>query len=279
MKTTFSASAHRQQAAFTLMEILVVIAIIIVIAAIALPVYSKMKANANKAHALNIMKQLATAVGTYAGQHDGQLPDEDAQGKEDWSTISKPEQEKAWYNALPQIIGSKSPGDFVKEARTAAFYTKENVLFLPGAGYAEGKKMQKPLFAIAINGKLQRKDKDGKKNEVRLQNVSGPGNVVIFLEQGLPGEARAHETISKKDYDGAPKGNAKSFVARYTGKGIISFLDGNAREVAGKDLLSSTGDIIWNPGDESQIRWTVDPKDSPNAKAGETGTGTGAPTK
>ena len=263
--------------AFTLMEILVVIAIIIVLAAIALPVFSKMKANANKATALGIMKNLASAAMTYASQHDGQLPSEDAAGKEDWSAMTQPEQDKAWYNALPRQMGSKAPADYVKEGRTAAFYTKENILYLPGANYPESKKMQQPLFAIAINGKLQRKDKDGKKNEVRLQSIDAPSNVVIFLEQGLPGESTkdTHPTISKKAYDGAPKGNAKSFVARYTGKGVISFLDGSAREVAGKDLLSTTGDIIWNPGDTSQIRWTLSAADDPNGKVGEGGTGTG----
>ena len=261
------------------MEILVVIAIIIVIAAIALPVYGKIRTNANKAHALSMMKNLASAIGTYAGQHDGQLPDEDGQGKEDWSATKSPEQSKAWYNALPRQMGAKAPADFVTENRTAAFYTKENILFLPGAAYPESKKQQEPLFAVAINGKLQRKDQDGKKNEVRLQNVASASNVVVFLEQGLPGEERAHSSIGKKDYDGAPKGNAKSFVARYTGKGVISFLDGNAREVSGKDLLTSTGEIIWNENDESQIRWTIDPKQSPNAKPGETSKGTGTPTK
>ncbi len=258
------------------MEILVVIAIIIVIAAIAIPVFGKMKANANKANALKMMGSLASAAGNYASQHDGQLPDEDGAGKEDWTSIGNPEQSKAWYNALPAILGSKSPADFVKEGRTAAYYTKECVLYLPGAQYPESKKMQKPLFAVAINGKLQRKDKDDKKNEVRLQNQGNASRTVLFLEQGLPGEERAHDTIAKKDYDGAPKGNAKSFVARYTQKGIISFLDGSAREVAGKDLLDSTGKIIWAPDadiNQSVILWTTDPKSDPNGKSG----GAGAP--
>ena len=261
----------RRQSAFTLMEILVVIAIIIVIAAIALPVFAKLKANSNKAVALAIMKNLGSAAATYAGQHDGLLPDEDAAGKEDWGTMTTPDQQKAWYNALPKQMGAKSPADYVQEGRTAAFYTKENILWLPGAHYPEMKKSQKPLFAIAINGKLQRKDKDDKKNEVRLQAITNPSRTVIFLEQGLPGEERAHETISKKDYDGAPKGNAKSFVARYTGKGVISFLDGSAREVAGKDLLDSTGKIIWAADadtNQSTILWTTDPKSDPNGKAG-----------
>lgn len=261
------------------MEILVVIAIIIIIAAIALPVFGRLRANSNKAHAMNIMKNLASAAVTWAGANDGRLPDEDAQGKEDWGTMVNPDQQKAWYNALPTQMGSKSPADYVKEGRTAAYYTKENILFLPGAQYPESKKMAKPLFAIAINGKLQRKDKDGKKSEVRLQSVALPARTVIFLEQGLPGEPRAHETIAKKDYDGAPKGNAKSFVARYTGKGVISFLDGHAEEVAGKDLLTPTGDIIWAGDSEtnpSAIFWTASPKDDPKGKSGG-GAGAGAP--
>ena len=262
------------------MEILVVIAIIILIAAIALPVLGRAKKNANKALALKMMGNLASAAANFAGQNDGRLPDEDGAGKEDWSNIGAPEQAKAWYNALPAMMGSKSPADFVKEGRTAAYYTKESILYLPGAQYPESKKMQKPLFAVAINGKLQRKDKDDKKNEVRLQGLANASRTVLFLEQGLPGEDRAHETISKKDYDGAPKGNAKSFVARYTGKGVIAFLDGGAREVAGKDLLDSTGKIIWAPDadiNQSVILWTTDPKSDPNGKAG--GGGTPAPTK
>ena len=137
-----------------------------------------------------------------------------------------------------------------------------------GAQYPEGKKMARPYFAIAINGRLQRKDKDGKKAEVRMNNIVNPSNTVIFLEQGLPGEPKAHETISKNAYDGAPKGNAKSFVARYTGKGLIAFVGGNVREVSGKELLTDTGDIIWSAEqattDQSAIVWTTDPKDDPN---------------
>jgi hypothetical protein len=224
-------------------------------------------------HATNIMRQLASAVGSYAAQNNGEFPAEDAKGKDDWQIIGTPEAEKAWYNALPKLMNAKPVGDFARERREAAFYTKENILFLPGAGYPEGKKMSRPYFAIAINGKLQRKDKDGKKPELRLNNIVSPTNTVIFLEQGLPGEPKAHPTMGKNDYDGAPKGNAKSFVARYTGKGLIAFVGGNVREVSGKDLLMPTGDIAWTPDqatlDPSAIVWTADPKEDPNSKPGK----------
>jgi prepilin-type N-terminal cleavage/methylation domain-containing protein len=258
---------------FTLMEILVVIAIIVVLAAIAFPVYSRIKANSNKVHALNIMKQLVGGVQTYAGQHDGKLPKEDVSGKDDWKQVSEPEADDAWYNAIPRTLGALGVGDFAKEHREAAFYTKDSFLFLPGAQYPEGKKMARPYFAIAINGRLQRKDKDGKKTTPRINAIQLPARTVIFVEQGLPGETRAHDTISKNDYDGAPKGNAKSFVARYTGKGIIAFVGGNAEEVSGKDILQPNGDMIWSEEqagtDHSLIYWTADPKMDPNAKANQ----------
>ena len=265
MKSPLRSSRY---AGFTLMEILVVIAIIVVLAAIAFPIYGRIKSKANMGHAVNIMRQLATAVGSYAANNNGELPAEDTKGKDDWQIIATPEADKAWYNSLPKVMNAKPVGDFPREKREAAFYTKENVLFLPGAQYPEGKKMTRPYFAIAINGRLQRKDKDGKKPEIRLNNLPNANNTVIFLEQGLPGEPKAHDTISKNAYDGAPKGNAKSFVARYTGKGLIAFVGGNVREVAGKEILDEKGDILWNEEmaktEPSAIIWTADPKDDPN---------------
>jgi prepilin-type N-terminal cleavage/methylation domain-containing protein len=255
---------------FTLMEILVVIAIIVVLAAIAFPIYGRIRSKGNMANALQTMKNLSTAIGTFAAQYNGEFPAEDAKGKEGWQLVAAPEAEKAWYNALPKVMGAKPVGDFAREHREAAFYSKENVLFLPGAQYPEGKKMARPYFAISINGKLQKRDKDGKKPELHLNNIVNPNNTVIFLEQGLPGEPKAHPTISKGNYDGAPKGNAKSFVARYTGKGLIAFVGGNVREVSGKDLLQPNGEIIWSveaqTTDPSTIIWTPDPKEDPNGK-------------
>jgi len=255
------------------MEILVVIAIIVVLAAIAFPVYSRIKANNNKVAALAIMRNLGAAIGTYATANNGDLPKEDTKGNDDWNSAAEPEADKAWYNALPRVMGSKGVGDFAKEKREAAFYTRESVIFLPGAQYPEGKRMSRPYFAIAINGRLQRKDKDGKKRDLRMGSITMPGRTVIFVEQGLPGETRAHETISKNDYDGAPKGNAKSFVARYSNKGIIGFLDGHAEEVSAKDLLTPTGDMIWSAEqaatDPSAILWVADPKEDPNTAANE----------
>ncbi len=261
------------------MEILVVMAIIVVLAALAFPIYGKVRAASNKVSAVNIMRNLGSAVGNFASQHDGDLPDEDVKGKDGWAETMKAGSENAWYNALPRAMGAKGVGDFVKEGNNAGIYTPQCVLFLPGAIYPS-KKLVSPLFSIAINTKLHRgqpaagaKSKKGApKPDVRVGNIKNLSRTVMFIEGGLPGEAKAHETIGKTDYTGACKGSAKNFVARYNGKGIISFADGHTEEVAGKDLLDSSGLIIWDSttaNNPSAIIWTADPAENPNAKPGQ----------
>jgi prepilin-type N-terminal cleavage/methylation domain-containing protein len=268
--------SHRARPGFTLMEVLVAIAIIVVLAAISYPIMVSVRSSANKNEAMQRMKTLGGAVANYASQNNGDLPAEDAEGKDDWETSKKPGAEKAWYNALPKLLGKKGVGDFAREGNMAAFYERDSCLFLPGAHYPENRRFAKPYFAIAINTKLHRKDKSGKgdpdakKPDVKLNEILQPSRTVLFVEQGLPGEPKAHDTISRNDYNGSCKGSAKSFVARYRGKGIIAFVDGTTAEVSGKDLLTPSGGIIWDATEAAagtlRYLWTPDPKEDPNSR-------------
>jgi type II secretory pathway pseudopilin PulG len=246
------------------MEILVVVAIITVLAAIAFPIITRVKSNSYKTEATNRMKSLAAATMKYGEANDGALPAEDAQGKDGWDNAKKPESEKAWYNSLPHLMQHKSLGDFVREGRTAAFYTNEFVAFIPGAPYP--KKLDKPYFAIAINSKLQRKDKEGKKGDVKYNHIAVPERTVLFFEHGMPGEPKADLVITHKDYDGACKGTAKGFAARYSSQGVLSFADGHAELHFAKDLLTTTGDLVWSEDGTTPILWLPDPKEDPNSK-------------
>lgn len=205
------------------------------------------------------MRQLGSAAGAYASQNDGALPAVDSRGTDTWAAAASRENANAWYNALPVILSQKSVAQYA--ANPQAFYSKENILFLPGAKYPDSdKKLARPFFAIAINTELQRMDKNGKKS-VKLAQISNPARTVLFLEQGLPGEVKVSPIQPK--YDGSPRGSAKSFVARYEGVGVVTFVDGHVEIIERKDMVEQAvlDKFAPKPGD---VIWAETPAESPN---------------
>lgn len=253
----------------TMMQMLIVVAIVIVLLSLAYPIWSNIKGKKDSLVAMNKMKQLGSALTQYASTHDGMLPEEEsASGKNDWRDTAEPEAEKAWYNALPRQLGMQGVGDYQKSGNVASFYSDSCLLFLPGADYPDKARMSHPMFAYAYNTKLQRKDpRSGTKQPVVAAKIKAQERTVAFLEQGLRGEKRALEFQKKYDGDDC-KASAKQFVARSGGKGVIVFVDGHADPVAPRDILEHGepgGKIKWSAEDTSQIIWTVDPKDDPNS--------------
>jgi len=61
--------------AFTLLELLAVIAVLGLLAAILLPVIGKIAESSKSAACMNNLRQLGTAVFMYVGEHNGQFPD------------------------------------------------------------------------------------------------------------------------------------------------------------------------------------------------------------
>jgi type II secretory pathway pseudopilin PulG len=246
--------------AFTIMEVLVVVSIILVLAAMIFPVVTTVQQRARRVTALHIMQQLSSAAASYEAQNNGILPDEGSKTNDSWQACADPNNAKAWYNSLPRLVGMRGVGDFANDPKT--FYSSQNLLYVPGAGYpVDDKKLIRPLFAIAINTKLQRKDAEGQKNG-RMSQITNPSQTVLFFDQGLPNEIKSLAVQQK--YYGAPKGNGKSFVARYGQKGLITFVDGHTELVDPKDVLTEVGRLPFPP---TGIIWCRTPEEDPNKSA------------
>ncbi|MGB6219541.1 hypothetical protein, partial [Haloferula sp.] len=82
---------------------------------------------------------------------------------------------------------------------------------------------------------------------------------VAFLEAGMPGDKKS--VPGQRGFDASPKANARAFVGRYNGKGMIVFVDGHVESYAASDLITTSGDI---KVPQNSVVWTNDPDDNPN---------------
>lgn len=245
-------------AGWTLVETLVTVAVLAVLTAIAVPVNKSLKARAYRNQSIGKLKALGTALVTYTTDHGGNLPMEDSPGTDDWQAAADPDNSEAWYNALPELIGSEALGKLADSPER--MYEESFPLYLPGAPYPSGdKKLGKPYFAIAMNSRLQRKDDDGIKKPGTLTSIEDPSRTVAFLERGMPGDKKTNP--GQRGFDAGPKANARAFAARYNGKGLLVFVDGHVEMFAVSDLISTSGTIAFP---QTNVVWTPDPDEDPN---------------
>lgn len=243
----------------TLIEVLIVVAIVVALAAIGFSLMKSSRQKADQAAALQKMKSLGTAFATYTVDKNGLLPMEDAQGSDDWVNAAKPESQETWYNALPKLMGAQSVGE-IGVADPNLLYKPSHPLFIPGAPYPGANKRQgNPAFAVGMNSRLQRKDESGLKKQGRLDQIMEPSKTVVLLERGLPGDKKT--IAAQGGFDGSPKAGAKAFAARHNQKGCLIFADGHSELHAASDLITVGGAIVTPQRD---IVWTLNPDDDPN---------------
>ena len=249
----------KKPAGFTLIELLIAVAIIVALAALGMSVLRSAKEKANQAAALQKMKSLGSAFASYTVDRNGTLPFEDSTGTDDWTNAAKPENQEAWYNALPKLMHSPTVGELGLK-NPAGLYLPSHPLFIPGAPYPGlEKRLGAPAFAVGMNSRLQRKGEDGLKKQGKFDQIQEPSKTVVFLERGLPNDK---QTIpAQRGFDGSPKANARAFAARHAQKGCLIFADGHAELHAASDLITAGGGIIVP---QKSIVWTLNPDDDPN---------------
>jgi prepilin-type N-terminal cleavage/methylation domain-containing protein len=88
------------RAAFTLVELLVVLAIVAVLAGLLLPGLARAKDNARATQCVSNLRQWNLALALYVNENEDCIPRR-GQGVQPLANIARPED---WFNALPPII-------------------------------------------------------------------------------------------------------------------------------------------------------------------------------
>ncbi len=221
---------HAQRRAFTLVELLVTIAIIAVLIGILLPVLANSRKAAKTTICLNQSRQIAAAVNTFSASNRGRLPEN--------RPLVRPGEHTTWRAMMIR------DGYLVKDQGWAC------PLHPGGKPLSEQGEMDNGTLCVddqassyALNGHLLWKlNKDTKESDVPDTRVQRPSHTILITETRtrFPDLRIANVVLVSQDELGG------MFGFWHSGDGVYSYYDGHADTQA----LMNTGnpDCRWHNG-------------------------------
>lgn len=230
---TLTKGASRGRDGFTLVELLTVVTLIAMLAALMLPVVSRMKASSSRAVSAHSLRQLIVAGHTYLGEHDNvfwKWAESTGDGVQWWwgwessASLKKPEGEREIDYARgplgPYLItagGVKTdPGFLAFDSRLKPKYRNGN-------------------FGYGYNTVLAFDDVPWRQKGVPRHALQAerPGEVVVFATSAQVNTFQRPATAKSPMIEEFYMINERevSVHFRHGGKAMVAFLDGNVREV------------------------------------------------
>jgi prepilin-type N-terminal cleavage/methylation domain-containing protein/prepilin-type processing-associated H-X9-DG protein len=209
----------RPKTGFTLVELLVVIAVVAIIAALLLPSLANGKAKARTAQCVDQLRQWNIALQMYAHANDDAIPRR-GQGVRPLTQLDRPDD---WFNALAPEASQTSFGQFIKSAGTNTNSPP------PMYNCPEAKPAPSRYFlSYAMNMYLSPWNLA---EPHHLTKVPQPSQIV-FLQDGGVGYCSAFPAAG--EYSPQP---------RHRSRANVTFLDGHTETFKGDDIGCNTGVI------------------------------------
>lgn len=224
----------RKGAAFTLIELLTVIAVIGILAAILIPAVGKVRERAHAAGCVSNLRQLAVAATMYASAHRGNFP---ALNGETDTTPQVP-----WFEQLRPYIDDEDSRQSIE------------VINCPSSDhYMEVDGVRKTTHAYGWHHKLipdTRTKSDGTKpNPYKAMKIQRPSETILvadagqrsgsgwgfgyFAISGVYNPATADNVLPMSSFTGFGASAANpSFSQRHNGQGNAAFVDGHVESFA-----------------------------------------------
>ncbi len=207
----------RTRAGFTLLELLVAIAIVAVLAGLVVTAVRSLRAKSAQVECTSNLRQWGTALGLYMAEHDGLIPRR-GQGRQKVQTIDRPDD---WFNSLPPYFNLPPYSELAAQGRKPK-PGEHSVFVCP-----EAKDNGAPNFlAYAMNFYLSPWDID----QQSIQQMAHPEQTV-FMADGPGGYCST-----------VPSANENSVQARHSGRANLAFLDGHVQSYAGSYLGCGVGE-------------------------------------
>ncbi len=260
---------------FTLLELLVVIGIIAVLAALLFPVFASAREHARRSTCLSNLKQVGTAVQMYTMDADDVLPVPMVRApRSSWAGQLQPYMKSWSLLRCPNMVDATIAGQSIW---SGAYATTQNLSVWPGYGWnadylapslpdCSDFDKQVPGAGLPVND-AQIKNSAGTVMCVGISLAPGPGSFAnrnsLYPERGGYYYAPAPATLGSKDgctypYSGWGVG---SFLGpyggfdgtRHGGKGCVLFVDGHAKIMSPQQLAAGTDWSSLQPNNQIKV--------------------------
>lgn len=254
----------RRRAGLTLIELLTVIAIIGVLAAILFPLASRVRAMGHQATCTSNLRQWGIALNLHLAENRGRMPYEGGDDNRTWGQVSGQNEDQSWYNVLPPYVGATPLNELVALGRSftaadkTAVFRNENRIFQERADERDAIRRGTTDTFLApsymMNSQFynsdmpNQRDSAGNIRPLYIHELTPSRSSIAFMtDAGVAGSGTATRP--------RVRGHADSVDCRHMGGANVVFLDGSVRRFAEAQLRDpqywtknyNRPGLIWNP--------------------------------
>lgn len=202
---------NTQKKAFTLIELLTVIAVIAVLSAILIPAVGRARESANQSKCVSNLRQIGVAVQSYANDHKGRYPE---------ASFSGPDG-KPWCRVIEPYVGMESDGT-----------ESGNLFHCPAVeddlhhGWSD--------YGYNTNLGLGKPQDNGV--SARRVNIADPAKIVVVGDSGDVATGNASWQFKAKQYARGWESETSVPHCRHNGMANLVFLDNHVESLTWEEM-------------------------------------------